>query len=1184
MYLKRLEIQGFKTFASRTVFEFQRGVSAIVGPNGSGKSNVVDAIRWVLGEQSYSTLRSRKADDLIFGGGPRRAPAGFAEVSLTIDNSDRTLPIAFDTVTITRRSTRSGDHEYFINRAKVRLRDIQEATATLGGSYTIINQGLVDNVLDLRPEERRRLFEDAADISVHEQRRNEAMRRLRDTDTNVRRTDDVITELEPRLRSLRRQAGAAKQYRDIKHELDSVQIRLLRLQQQQSEQQLAQAQIEHATTQQQVDQLLLQRDTVTSQITATREHIRTLREQIGTIYADGSRLHSRAEALQRAIAVADERAKSVAQRMHEFAQGQQEAEQQLRIIEQQLVELNQRLAEQQAQRNHHQLALKTIDAGRATYNEQRRALRTAVDQAQRAEASTQSAIRERQRQVERLNELIASLSQHQQNEQLLVSQAEATLITTQKALATAQSAVDAQQHALTDAQQAVTNARQQIETLRNQRASNEEAITAARRALNQLDSRYQALVQIQRSHGGVVQGVKAAMEWASKSGADFALVSTLISAPTELELAIETALGARLQHIVTPTWNEAEAAIAALKKGGQGRATFLPLDTLRSGSGDAKAPTNGDGVIGVAAQLVTADAKYAKVVDYLIGRTLVVRDLEVARREIKRIGGGWQIVTIGGEQVSSGGALTGGAQVRDGGTLRRERDLRELPDQIAQAKAEVERLVAISTRLNNHIQQTEQQVRQLDNTRQQSQQQLQQLQSQRDVAQRAVNKAESDVALVNQQAAQAGNRFADSTTQISQLEQELLDLAVQQQQQRATLDQCYRDEQLLIEQSYADDDRRAATQQQLTEAEGQVRGTMATIQASEQRLSTLRNTLQQRQSRQTELEREAADVQQESVNHHVELTGVQQAISEIQVRLAPLESALRTHEVELPTHEKHEQQVIQHLRDAESEANRTALNLQRAVDRIQVLVERAQSEGYDLEVLRKSSEPVVGDEPTLNQQLNGYRQQLQRLGPVNPLALEEYEEANERYTFLTAQVADLRSAAQSLQELIRELDATMQANFESVFGAVAREFANTFQIMFGGGRASLDLVKQGEGGALDDIGIEITAQPPGKRQQNLSLLSGGERSLTAAALLFAILKVKPTPFCVLDEVDAALDEANVARFRAALADLRQTSQFVVVTHNRGTIEIADTIYGVSMGDDSASRVLSLRLDQLVGHN
>jgi len=293
---------------------------------------------------------------------------------------------------------------------------------------------------------------------------------------------------------------------------------------------------------------------------------------------------------------------------------------------------------------------------------------------------------------------------------------------------------------------------------------------------------------------------------------------------------------------------------------------------------------------------------------------------------------------------------------------------------------------------------------------------------------------------------------------------------------------------------------------------------------------------------------------------------------------------LRTHEAELPTHEKHEQQVLQHLRDAEAEANRTALNLQRAIDRIQVLVERAQSEGYDLEVLRKSSEPVVGDEPTLNQQLNNHRQQLQRLGPVNPLALEEYEEANERYTFLTAQVADLRSAAQSLQELIRELDATMQANFESVFGAVAREFANTFQIMFGGGRASLDLIKQGEGGALDDIGIEITAQPPGKRQQNLSLLSGGERSLTAAALLFAILKVKPTPFCVLDEVDAALDEANVARFRAALADLRKTSQFVVVTHNRGTIEIADTIYGVSMGDDSASRVLSLRLDQLVGHN
>ena len=290
---------------------------------------------------------------------------------------------------------------------------------------------------------------------------------------------------------------------------------------------------------------------------------------------------------------------------------------------------------------------------------------------------------------------------------------------------------------------------------------------------------------------------------------------------------------------------------------------------------------------------------------------------------------------------------------------------------------------------------------------------------------------------------------------------------------------------------------------------------------------------------------------------------------------------MRAAEAELPGHERQEQALSQQLRDAEADASRTALQLQRASDRVDVLIERAQSEGYDLAVLTTSNEPIDGDEASLNQQLNTLRAQLQRLGPVNPLALEEFDEANERYTFLTVQVGDLRTAAGSLTELIAELDATMRANFEKTFGAVAREFALTFQIMFGGGSATLELVKQGDGGALADIGIEINARPPGKRQQNLALLSGGERSLTASALLFAILKVKPTPFCVLDEVDAALDEANVARFRAALADLRDTSQFIVVTHNRGTIEIADSIYGVSMGDDSASRVLSLRLDELV---
>ena len=404
---------------------------------------------------------------------------------------------------------------------------------------------------------------------------------------------------------------------------------------------------------------------------------------------------------------------------------------------------------------------------------------------------------------------------------------------------------------------------------------------------------------------------------------------------------------------------------------------------------------------------------------------------------------------------------------------------------------------------------------------------------------------------------------------------------MQQQQQRIALDQAFKDEQTLIEQSYADEDRRTAAQQQLTDAEGQLRATMATIQASEQRLASLEATLHQRHARTAELDRERTALVNETATQQAELHEVQTHIATIQTQLAPREAQLRAAEAELPGHERQEQALSQQLRDAEADASRTALQLQRASDRVDVLIERAQSEGYDLAVLTTSNEPIDGDEASLNQQLNTLRAQLQRLGPVNPLALEEFDEANERYTFLTAQVGDLRTAAGSLTELIAELDATMRANFEKTFGAVAREFALTFQIMFGGGSATLELVKQGDGGALADIGIEINARPPGKRQQNLALLSGGERSLTASALLFAILKVKPTPFCVLDEVDAALDEANVARFRAALADLRDTSQFIVVTHNRGTIEIADSIYGVSMGDDSASRVLSLRLDELV---
>lgn len=1180
MHLKRLEIHGFKTFASKTGFEFRPGVSAIVGPNGSGKSNVVDAIRWVLGEQSYSMLRSRKGEDLIFGGGAKRAASGFAEVSLTIDNTDRTLPVAFDTVTLTRRITRSGDHEYYINRAKVRLRDLQEVTSSLGGSYTIINQGLVDNVLDLRPEERRRLFEDAADISVHEQRRNDATKRLRETDANVRRCEDVIVELEPRIRSLKRQASAAKQYRDIKHDLDATQIQLLRLQDALANTSLDSAQLLVEQAQATLTHLLTERETQSDQINAVRIQIRTLREEMGAIYGDGSRLHTRAEGLQRAIAVAAERTKAVTQRSVEYAQTVSDTEAQLVSVAAEIEALQQVIQQQTDVREAHRATIAELDAGRVSYNDQRRALRATVDAAQRAEATTASAVRERQRQRERLQELLTQLDSTQLNETVLVAQAQQTLTTHQAALMAAEAAHTELVQAAATREQTIATIRSEIDSLRQTRAEHEEALTAARRTHNQVDSRHQALLQIVRSHGGVAAGVKAAMDYAEKNQRSFALVASLVSAPRELELAVETALGARLQHIVADRWDDAEAAIAALKRGNQGRATFLPLDTIRAG-GDNRAPTRGSGVLGVASQLVDMPPKYRTILDYLLGRTLIVADLDVARREVKSIGGGWSIVTVGGEQVSSGGSLTGGAQVRDGGTLQRERQLRELPLEVEAAKQEVDRLTAVVQRATSQIQQYEQRLQQLELSRHEDQAAVQRASSVRETALRAVTKAEADVSLVSQQASQAGQRQADSTAQLEQLARELLELTATQQTQRAALDAAYRDEQTLIEQSYAADDQRAAAQQLVTDAEGQLRGSMATLAAAEQRRTALQQTINQRQARTDELAAEAAHIRSETEVHEHDLVAVQAEIAAIQTRLAPLETALKAAETTLPELEAAEQTALAALRAAEAEASRADLLLERARDRITVLHDRASSEGYDLSVLSHSAVPVIGDETELNAKLTTYRNQLQRLGPVNPLALEEYDETNERYTFMTTQVADLKAASASLQELIKELDATMRESFEKTFGAVAREFALTFQIMFGGGSASLELAKTGDGGTLDDIGIEIHARPPGKRQQTLALLSGGERSLTAAALLFAILKVKPTPFCVLDEVDAALDEANVARFRAALDDLRSASQFVVVTHNRGTIEIADSIYGVSMGDDSASRVLSLRLDELV---
>lgn len=1184
MHLKRLEIHGFKTFAHPVVLEFRPGITAIVGPNGSGKSNVADSVRWVLGEQSYAALRSKRTDDLIFGGGAKRAPSGFAEVALTIDNSDRLLPLPYGEVTIGRRATRAGESEYTINRGRVRLRDVQEAVGPLGGSYTIINQGLVDAALTLRPEERRRLFEDAAEIGMFIGRKSEAESRLRETTANMERSADVLAELEPRLRSLKRQATLARTYRELANELGLLLRRFYR----QSWRAARAARTAAEANEQALAAVLARRRAAqaaaTTELREARDHLRSVREQLGTLHNQSSAVHTEAETLQRDLAVGAERLAAMARREEEAERAgrglglrREELAREQATLQARVAEAEARLVDARAETERHRASLADGETAR-------RAARQRLDAAQREEAAAVAALNENRRRFDQITEQRARLLREQNEQNGRVEAATAAAVAARETLRVAEERFHTTGQARADASATEELARSDLDGLRVERSRADEAVAAARRALADAEARLETLNRLQRSYAGTFAGVRAAMQWAENEGRAFALVSSILRTPPHLETAIEVALGSRIQNVVVERWADAEDAIAALKRSGAGRATFLPLDTVRAG--DERRPPSDGQVLGVAADLVDYDNRYAPAIRNLLGRTLVVDDLLAARRVLRTLGGGWTLVTLAGEQVNTGGAVTGGAQIKESGTLRRERELRDLPEQAATHQRDLDARQQARRDLDARYAAAERAVRDGEQARRRATQEL-------DVQREAENRARRDYERAEAATDTQRRRQGQIATELDALEQQgsALDQEQSALQGRVAAAGVLLADLRAQEQARADDER-AAQQESATlqaavaGAEAEARAARTLLQAHEQQIARLDGEIRVAAERVAALVDEraatAAQLARREDAHAVLLA----QIDALRTHIGPLEQQLDALETGRATLEGREAEATAALLEAESAHGRASVEFGRASDRRDAIWERAAADDIDIDALA-AEEPADQDADTtpeaLQERITALRQRIARLGAVNPLALEEYETEAERHTFISTQLDDLRRAADSLRELIGELDGAMNTRFTDTFQAIATEFERYFTKLFGGGEANLALTGPASGSteSISGMGVEITVRPPGKRQQNIALLSGGERALTAAALLFAILKVNPSPFCILDEVDAALDEANVGRFRGVLHELAEQTQFLLVTHNRSTIEAADTIYGVSMGDDGASRVLSLRLDELV---
>ena len=1182
MYLKSLELQGFKSFPDKTLIRFGDDITAIVGPNGSGKSNISDAILWVMGEQSSKTLRGAKMEDVIFGGTQKRPAVGFAEATLTLDNTDRALAYDADEVMVTRRYYRSGDGEYYINRQSARLRDINELFMDTGlgkEGYSNIGQGRIDEILALKSGDRREIFEEAAGISKYRHRKEETERQLERTEDNLLRIGDKVSELELQVEPLREQSEKAKQYLAMKEELQGVEVTVwldtlekLSAAAKKAEEDYASAAFVLQQAHDDLDEMYRQAETLGEALREKDGQLEAVRQNMSMLQGTHQQLDGQIAVLRGNV----QNNTANISRIREELQGQEDRsggiDTQIRQTAQRIDEIGTLLREKDA-------ALDALGRKLAAMTASSEGLTRQFLDLRGKESSLSAGLAGREADVKGLETAIA-----QTEERLSVLSQD--LAAGQARQAEAQKNLDDCLTELRTAAEAVTAANNTIagytlrqESRRKRQAAAEEKLSELNTRLNSVSAKVKVYRAMERDFESYQKSVRLVMQEAGRGALRgiHGPVSRLIRTDDPYTVAIEIALGAAMQQIVVSSESDGKAAIAYLKRTGGGRATFLPLTGIQGRELQESGLEDCRGFAAVASRLVSCEDRYRAVVDNLLGRTVIVRDLDAAITMSKKYHSRFKIVTLDGQVMNPGGSMTGGSVNKEAGILSKSNELEKLTREEKQLQEEVlaagaeageakrlaEEVTFQLTGAQEQLRQAQDQVLRLEGKAKQHEILLNAITDARESAQREYDSLrERDKTDRERLAVQTG-KIQSETRELSEIRASLLTLEGSQTEaaQKAN--------------GITEEMTARKTEKAALEAE------QSTAQAHMEDLRQLRAAMEgDREKKLALIEVMEADSRR--------LEGEMEALSQRQKENdAEAQKCAQRLQSMMTDRSKTEADKTRTEREAQ-EKNKDILNMERASALLeQKKVTTAMEERQIVDKLWDSygltpgtaAEKRVELESTAagNRRIAELKRKIGALGTPNLGAIEEYARVNERYTYLASQRDDVLTSKRELESIIRDITKEMTTIFVEEFGKINHYFGQVFEEMFGGGKGAL--VLEDPENPLS-CGIEIRVQPPGKQLKTITLLSGGEKAFVATALYFAILKVRPTPFCLLDEIDAALDDRNVERFAGYLHNLSKKTQFIVITHRRGTMEASDVLYGVTMQEQGVSKLLRLDLNQM----